>query len=33
MNVFTPDEWTAIKAPFVREAWVDAARAAEVAEH
>lgn len=31
LNVFTPEEWPAVKAPYVMEAWVDAARAAEAA--
>jgi hypothetical protein len=32
LNVFTPDEWPAVKAPFVMEAWVEAACAGEAAE-
>jgi hypothetical protein len=32
LSVFTPAQWDAVKAPYVMEAWVDAARAAEAAE-
>jgi dienelactone hydrolase len=32
LSVFTPAQWDAVKAPYVMEAWVAAARAAEAAE-